>query len=177
MTAVLVEWFKWPATPYRTTPMSRLGRDDQGTWLFAPKGAAGAYASHGTMPLASNFLTLIPVPEKWWVCTWMWGDPDTTIDIYVDIVVPPAWQSSACLQIVDLDLDVIRRLDGRVSIEDEDEFAHHSTSLQYPSSVISSARGAANDVLCSIDGQAEPFSAPPSRWLDVAKSVKGRRLP
>ena len=176
MSAVLVEWFKWPATPYRTTPMTPLGRDDQGIWLFAPKGAGGAYASYGPTPLASNFLTLIPVPEKWWVCTWMWGDPDTTIDIYVDIVSPPSWRSSACLQIVDLDLDVIRHLDGRVSLEDEDEFAHHSTSLQYPSSVISSARSAANDVLRSIDGQAEPLNESPSRWLDVAKSMKGRGL-
>jgi uncharacterized protein len=122
-------------------------------------------------PLAANFLTLIPEPEQWWVCTWMWDDPDTTIDIYVDIVWPPSWRSSACLQIVDLDLDVIRHLDGRVSIDDEAEFAHHSTSLHYPSSVISSARSAANDVLRGIDGRTEPFNESPAKWLDVAKSM------
>ena len=169
MTAVVVEWLKWPATPYRTTPMKLLGRDDQGTWLFAPKGTAATYASHGPTPLASNFLTLIPIPEKWWVCTWMWGDPDTTIDIYVDIVLPPSWRTSACLQVVDLDLDVIRHVDGRVSLEDEDDFARHSTSLQYPSSVISSARRAATDVVRSIEGHANPFGEQPSRWLNVAK--------
>jgi hypothetical protein len=149
--------------------MTRLGRDDRGTWLFAPKGTAASYASYGPTPLAANFLTLIPVPEQWWVCTWMWGDPDTTIDIYVDIVLPPSWQASACLQVVDLDLDVIRHLDGHVSIEDEDDFAHHSTSLHYPHSVISSARRAANEVVRSIDGKVEPFNESPSRWLDVAK--------
>ena len=151
--------------------MTLLGRDDQGTWLFAPKGADASYASYGPTPLGSNFLTLIPVPDQWWVCTWMWGDPDTTIDIYVDIVSPPSWRSSECLEIVDLDLDVIRHLDGRVSLEDEDDFAHHSTSLQYPRSVISSARSAAIDVMRGIVGHARPFDEPPSRWLDVAKSM------
>jgi uncharacterized protein len=168
MTAVLVEWFKWPATPYRVTPMNRLGRDEEGTWLFAPKGTAGTYAAVGEVALQAHFLTLVPARKRWWMCTWMWGNPASDIELYVDIVYPAAWTSDVCLRVIDLDLDVIRLRDGRVVLDDEDEFAKHSVSLGYPPAVVAAARAAAGELLNAVIERAQPHSAPPAHWLEAA---------
>ncbi|MGQ0434172.1 MAG: DUF402 domain-containing protein [Microthrixaceae bacterium] len=118
-----------------------------------------------------NFLTLVPPGEQWWVCTWMWGNPTIDIELYVDIVHPPAWTSDSCLQVVDLDLDVIRYLDGRVILNDEDEFAEHSVSLSYPVSVSTSARAAATDLFAAVAEQRPPFAARPDRWVKAAAQL------
>jgi ribosomal protein S18 acetylase RimI-like enzyme len=39
---VLFDWRKWPDAAYRSTTMIRLGEDDHGTWLFAPRGRSRA---------------------------------------------------------------------------------------------------------------------------------------
>src|SRR5687768_5269815 len=116
--------------------MSRLGEDEQGTWLFAPRGAAANYAADGPKPLPVSFLTLLPRGEQWWIATWMRDNPEIDIDLYVDIVHPPEWLDDARLRIVDLDLDVIRRRSGHVLLDDEDEFERHSTTLAYPAEVV-----------------------------------------
>lgn len=167
MTDISVEWMKWPATPYRVTPMTRLGSDDLGTWLFAPKGAAASYVASGSDPLPVNFLTLVPAGDQWWMATWMWGSPTRDIELYVDIVHPPAWVSETCLRVVDLDLDVIRYRDGSVVIDDEDEFEKHRVSLSYPDQIVSSARSTSKQVVVSVAAGESPFLRPPERWLGV----------
>jgi len=105
---VVFDWLKWPDTPYRSMPMIRLGQDDHGTWLFAPRGTAASYAGHEPTPLPVSFLTLLPRSERWWIATWISGNDEIDIDLYVDIVHPPKWIGDACLRTVDLDLDAIR---------------------------------------------------------------------
>ena len=171
MTAVAVEWFKWPENPYRRMPMTRLGRDDQGTWLFAPKGTTTWFATSGTASLPVNFITLVPAGDQWWLCTWMSSNPDVDTDFYVDIVHPPLWTSESRVEVIDLDLDVIRYRDGRVVLDDEDEFKEHSISLAYPPDVIASARGSGQQVLDFVTKATPPFAAPPDRWLEAAASL------
>lgn len=88
---VVCDWRKWRETPYRTMPMYRLGESDNGTWLFAPRGTAATSARHGVSPLPVSFLTLVPNGERWWIATWMRGNDEVDIDLYVDIVHPPTW--------------------------------------------------------------------------------------
>jgi predicted RNA-binding protein associated with RNAse of E/G family len=45
--------------------------------------------------------------------------------LYIDITTVPRWVSGDQVEMVDLDLDVIRRFDGPAEILDEDEFAEH----------------------------------------------------
>ena len=55
----------------------------------------------------------------------------------------------------DLDLDVVRELDGRVWVDDEDEFAEHQVSFGYPPEVIDAAR-ASTDRLVGLIGSRPP---------------------
>ena len=145
--------------------MTRLGIDDLGTWLYAPIGAAASYAKSGLAVLPVNFLTLIPHEAKWWVSTWMWGNPTVDIELYVDIVHPPVWESESCLRVIDLDLDVIRHRDGTLEIDDEAEFESHSVAFGYPASVVAAARSTADEIFAAITANASPFGSEPRRWL------------
>jgi uncharacterized protein len=145
--------------------MRRLGSDELGTWLFAPKGAAASYARTGPAPLPVHFLTLVPHGGTWWVATWMWGNPAVDIDVYVDVVHPPVWESASRLRVVDLDLDVIRRRDGTVHLDDEDEFAENCVSRRYPDGVVATARATGEELRRAVARREPPFDAGPRRWL------------
>lgn len=167
MVDVLVEWLKWPTDPYRTTPMHRVGEDASGTWLFAPRGAEAAYSALGPMPLPVNFLTLVP-RDAGWIATWMWGNPAVDIDVYVDIVGPPRWLSKSQLQVVDLDLDVIRRPSGEVVLDDEDEFIENTSSRRYPADIVRRARATADALLVAVAERRAPFGDESRPWQKAA---------
>jgi len=170
---VLFDWLKWPDTPYRKAPMTRLGQDDHGTWLFAPRGAAASYAGHGPTPLPVSFLTLLPRGGRWWIATWMSGNDEIDIDLYVDIVHPPQWIGHDCLRVVDLDLDVVRRRNGDVLLDDEDELEFHAATLHYPPAVVVEARATADAVVTAVTDGTPPFSRPPERWLAASRVAAG----
>ena len=69
------------------------------------------------------------------------------------------------MRCVDLDLDVIRETDGRIWVDDEDEFAEHQLTLGYPSEVIESAVASATDVLATMTAGAAPFDGSAGRWI------------
>lgn len=150
--------------------MRRLGEDEQGTWLFAPRGAAASYAVDGPKPLPVTFLTLLPRGEEWWIATWMRDNPEIDIDLYVDIVHPPRWRDGV-LRVIDLDLDVIRRRSGHVLLDDEDEFELHAVALDYPAEVVAMARTTADATLSAVAAGTPPFSAPPDHWLAAARAA------
>jgi predicted RNA-binding protein associated with RNAse of E/G family len=101
----------------------------------------------------------------------MWGNLAVDIDLYVDIVCPPQWRTPSQLRLVDLDLDVIRRRDGTVLIDDEDEFNEHAVSLGYPPQVAQSARDAADAIYEEVDAGVRIFASPPTRWVEAAESL------
>ena len=167
MPDVTVEWLKWPSEPYRTTPMRRLGTDEHGTWLYAPRGTAASYTRTGPAPLPVHFLTLVPTSAQGWVATWMWGNPTIDIDVYVDIVHQPTWLSASVLRVVDMDLDVIRRTSGHVFLDDEDEFNQHMVSREYPAALVHAARASADALVERVAQRQCPFGGESLRWLDV----------
>lgn len=146
--------------------MSRLGHDHHGTWLFAPRGAAASYAAAGSAPLPVNFLTLVPHGPEWWMATWMWGNEEIDIDLYIDVVAPPEWLSEAHLRVVDLDLDVIRYRDGRIVLDDQDEFADNAVRFAYPKHMVAGARSAAEELVDSVRRGATPFTGASDEWFE-----------
>lgn len=67
---------------------------------------------------------------------------------------------------VDLDLDVVRSIDGSVFVDDADEFADNQHSLGYPSEVIAQARATAAAVQRAVEADEMPFNrAVAARWI------------
>jgi len=103
------------------------------------------------------------------------GDPGSPAEVYVDIATPAVWDG-AILRSIDLDLDVIRRRDGTVYLDDKDEFAAHQVAYGYPIEVIELAEQAAAEVLTAVRRRDAPFDGTSDHWLAELNRVDPNKL-
>ena len=143
-----------------------LGSDEHGLWLGGRKGSVGSRPGK-SVKATSNYVTLIPANEGWWVATFNATPQGSNADIsvYVDITTPTTVNEGEAFTL-DLDLDVVQRADGRVEIVDEDEFADHQVEMSYPPRVITAAREAADSVKQMMGTGAAPFDGSHRAWLE-----------
>lgn len=162
---VHVDERKWPDRLHWQFSALRLGRDEHGVWLYTP---AKSIVQRGYEPpreLPADLVICVPVGE-WWLLEFYWDHP--RFEVYVNIGTPPEWIGDRVTQI-DLDLDVIRTVDGVIEVVDEDEFAQHQAVYGYPPELIASTRTAANRAVQMLRDCAEPFGDVASRWIEVAR--------
>ena len=170
MTApILVDFRKWPDTRHWQYHMHPLGEDEHGRWLWAPSGTPAQRGDEP--PTAFEFTTVTLVADVWAASFFPQG---ARTDLYVDIVAPPVW-SDGVVTMVDLDLDVIRFRDGRILIDDEDEFAEHQVTLGYPEHLVAGATEAAEHVRAAVERGDEPFGSVGRAWLERALAVGADR--
>jgi uncharacterized protein len=161
MGAVDVVLRKYDERPHRRTTTRHLGDDEHGTWLGSPPGTLVTY-SYGTKPAERTRHAAVRVipPGAWW-CAIFFAEPSSR-DVYCDIILPARWESAAEVTLIDLDLDLVRyRADGRVELDDQDEFRENIEAYRYPNEVVEGATAAAADLRAALLADAEPFA---SRW-------------
>ena len=111
-----------------------LGEDEFGRWVGLTKGdpwrAADGTRSGGFL---SSFVVVVPQAAYWTAC---FHPLDPVVD--VDIVLPASWVDDV-LEIVDLELDVLRRADGRVQVRDQDEFERTRAAWAMPDDIAARA--------------------------------------
>src|SRR5262249_43096873 len=135
-------------------------------WLGGAANTVAYSGPRGSGVFEHAFVQLFP-RDAWWVSIWNAGGG---AELYVDVTTPPEWVSDDHVRMVDLDLDVIRlRDDGRVVLDDEDEFAQHQVELGYPDDVIAQARASAEFLMDAVRSGREPFGRASDEWF--------RRLP
>ena len=163
-----VRMTKWGDRPHWSFASIYLGDDEHGTWLGFPRGTRmtrpGAEYVSPTDQLGLVPLSSLPAAERGWLTTF--HGPGGPLSVYVDITAPPTWDGptvTAC----DLDLDVVRELDGRVWVDDEDEFAEHQVSLGYPAEVIADARASCDRLVALVGGGHPPYDGSSGPWFDV----------
>ena len=131
---------KWRDRPHWEYDATYLGADDHGDWIGCPPGTR--FTRPGADFVAAYAqVTLVPaedLAERGWLATF--HAPDGQVRTYVDITSPPRWRFTT-LTYVDLDLDVVQGLTGRVWVDDEDEFAEHREQWAYPEIVTVAAVG------------------------------------
>ncbi|GGL02533.1 DUF402 domain-containing protein [Planomonospora parontospora] len=137
-----------------------LGEDEHGVWTGCVAGTLGRKGSEPPITWKHPFVLLFP-RDAWWTALFN-AEPDST-EIYCDITTVPEWRDGE-VTMVDLDLDVIRKRDGRIFLDDEDEFAEHQVRYAYPPDVIAGARAAADHLMEAVAAFTAPFAAPP-HWL------------
>jgi hypothetical protein len=143
--------------------LTRLGTDEHGTWLGTPADSIMQRGGEPPITFHSAYVLLIPEPAAWW--TMNRNAPPASTEFYADITTPPVWTAPDAVEMVDLDLDVIRRFDGETKIVDEDEFAEHQVRYGYPPEVIEAAEQSAAWLLDAVVRRAEPFGEVGRRWL------------
>jgi uncharacterized protein len=150
--------------------ISVLGEDDHGTWVWRQ---AGHPIIRGTMTVTTpNMPALILVPpEAWWSVSWWPGHQE--LDLYVNIGTPAVWEDERIV-CVDLDLDVIRFVDGRVELVDQDEFEEHQVRYGYPPELVTAATNAAAESLDLVRRNVAPFDGTAAeRWKEQGFALAG----
>lgn len=145
---------KWPDRPHWEYDARWLGADGHGQWIGLATGTWLSRPGAGFHAICEQ-VVLLP-HDAWWCATFHGPDPRRPVDVYVDITTPVEWVGDE-VTCVDLDLDVIQGVTGRVWVDDEDEFAEHRRTLAYPPHVVDSALAARDEVLAMVEGRVPPF--------------------
>ncbi len=139
-----------------------LGEDQHGVWLGAPKGSRVQRGDEPAKVMGWAFVQVIP-PGRWW--TALFNAPDHRVEVYVDVITVPSWPQEDRVEMIDLDLDVVRLADGTVYLDDEDEFIEHRASLGYPPHMADTARSTAARLVMDLEARRPPFGSEWHRWL------------
>ena len=142
-------------------PAHVVGKDDHGLWLFSPKGTicrgqsesgtAEVEVGQGNRKAGVPLIHLMP-DSGWWTACWR-RVPKARIS--VDVCTPPRLIDGEWTYI-DLELDPWA-YDGRVEIDDEDEFDDAcGAGLISPAEALE-ARKAATEVVDAMQIHSEPF--------------------
>lgn len=164
---VVARAWKFDGSPHWVVPGFYLGQDEFGHWLHQP---AGSLVSRpGTAHLAAtSALCLIPHRGDW-VAT-MYSDTAEDFDVYIDLSSNVGWlpmkRDAWEVNSIDLDLDVIRSRSKGTFLDDEDEFAEHALSMEYPQKLQDSIRDTSEKLLDSVAKNSPPFNhAHRELWL------------
>lgn len=158
---------KWGGLPHWVFEGVFLGEDGHGAWVGIRAGTR--FSRPGAEFVASDdHVTLAPAVGGFLATFWPEGGP---VSVYVDVSTPPVWDG-AVVRAVDLDLDVIRRRDGSVVVDDEDEFAEHRVTLGYPPELVAAARSTCDAVAAGVRRGAPPYDRTTSAtWLALLRAL------
>jgi uncharacterized protein len=162
MRRTTLQFYKYPRTLHWRHDLVYLGEDHHGTWLGAPPGTVIQRGEEPPMTWNRPFVQLIQ-PTRPWIPIWNL-EPDKT-EIYVDITTVPERPSLDRFEVVDIDLDVVKLVDGSISVLDEDEFEEHRVTLAYPDWMVDQARATAAEVAVAIEVEKTPFDGAHLRWF------------
>ena len=176
-TTVRCEMTKWDGSSHWVFSGTYLGSDEHGDWIGYPAG------THFSRPGAdftcpNDQVGLVPAPgeagERPWCLPTFHGPGSVTwmdldggrVAVYVDMTTPAVWDGDT-VRAIDLDLDVVRGDNGRVIVDDEDEFAEHQVAFGYPGEVVRLAEESCRQVRAAmLAGEAPYDGASHLPWLE-----------
>ncbi|MEV6414227.1 DUF402 domain-containing protein [Kribbella sp. NPDC051718] len=150
-----LHWHQW---------MQYLGEDQYGVWLGAPPSSVSQRGDEPEVHHEQAHVQLFP-RDQWF--TAIFNDEPRSTEIYCDVTTPVEFGEDV-FTMIDLDLDVIRKRDGSIYIDDEDEFAEHQVKYSYPPDVIEQAQATADSLVTAVKTE-EPFLTVFKTWLDQVR--------
>ncbi|MFC6087010.1 DUF402 domain-containing protein [Sphaerisporangium aureirubrum] len=160
-TTVKVAYTKYDGSLHWYHDALLLGEDEHGVWTGCPPGTPGRRGTEVSLVWEHAFVLLFP-RDAWFTANFN-AEPQP-MEIYCDITTVPQW-SDGRVTMVDLDLDVLRLRDGRVLLDDADEFAEHRVRYGYPPDVAAEAERAAAWLMDAVRERRPPFDGAHERWL------------
>lgn len=163
---IAIDFRKWVTRPHWKFNMYWLAEDEWGLWLWTPAGSTAQRGYDPPQTFNRNNVKLV-VPGEWWTAIWNDGGQ---FDLYIDVITPPAIGQDR-VTMVDLDLDVVRTVDGTTTVEDEDEFLEHQVRYAYSDYVVRQAQEATAAVAARVECRDEPFGEVGDRMMAMAKAA------
>ena len=166
-------WRKWDGAAHWQHELELLGEDDTGTWFGQREDSTSSKPGASALVRADNVWNV--VPGRGWTVRffrlvagggWRIAESDAgTVGMYADIGTAIELDATAReITGIDLDLDVIQ-IGDRLVLDDEDEFAEHRVSMDYPPGVAASAERDAQEVLAHVRAGLPPFDGRAQEWL------------
>ncbi len=166
-TAVRVALSKWGDRPHWEFGARFLGSDEHGDWIGVP--TATRMVRPGAEFVSSTDQVCLVPRDSGWIATF--HAPGFLVLTYVDMTTVPVWDGPV-VRAVDLDLDVVKTAEGRVYVDDEDEFAEHRVAYRYPPHVVALAETSRDEVLAAVVHEHEPFGTHAERWFAVLRGLE-----
>ncbi|WP_105566254.1 DUF402 domain-containing protein [Microbacterium halophytorum] len=161
-TKVAFHWRKWDGSKHWEHECVYLGSDEWGQWLGQRVGWR-SFRPGRDMLLTAPSVSLMPAGRTDHVLTV--NAPPQRTRIYIDIAWDVSWRDGTPTAI-DMDLDVVRRVDGTLFIDDEDEWAEHSELYGYPADVMAELERTTRELKERVGAHEPPFDeAVPDGWL------------
>jgi len=140
-----------------------IGQDEHGMWLSGPNGSPWG-APHDAGSLSVHVVVLL-APSRPWVAWWVDDEADRRLEI--DVCLPPE-RTVDGWQYVDLELDPVRHeADGRVEIEDWDEYQESVDAGRMSGPEARLARRTAEELAEALRCRSEPWQGRGWRLLGV----------
>jgi protein associated with RNAse G/E len=152
---VRIVYRKYDGSLHWHMTMKWLAEDEHGVWTGASANNTWRKGDGPLLTIEHPQVMLFP-RDEWWTASFN-ANPTRT-EVYCDVTTPVDWPSPHEVTMIDLDLDVCRRLDGAVVVLDEDEFAEHQVRYGYPADVIAESRRAATWLKAALADGTEPFA-------------------
>jgi hypothetical protein len=170
---VRVEMTKWGDRAHWEFDAYYLGTDEHGDWCGVPAGTSMSRPGARYVAPADQ-VCLVPAdnsPAGTWFLAAFHGRGGP-VQVYVDMTTPADWDG-AVIRAIDLDLDVVRGLTGRVWVDDEDEFAEHRVSMGYPDRVVREALDSCQRVQALLERGGQPFDGRAQlHWLEQVADLR-----
>lgn len=113
--------------------------------------------------------------HRWWnVIAGYRPDSGALAGYYCNVARAPRWQIAPApvVAYTDLDLDLIVFPDGRMQLDDEEEFTTYAARYAYPTPVVERARRTVDEMRARVARRAHPF-----RFEDLATLCARLRVP
>jgi len=147
-----IRYTKWGGVPHWAFDMEPLGQDAAGRWFGMRGGAPQQRGDEPPVALPHDCVLLVPSDG----CYTAFWNAAGTVGLYVDVTTQPVVNADT-IDVVDLDLDVVRLRDGTIELIDEDEFELHQVRYAYPAAIIDQARSTADWLMRTISAGHELF--------------------
>lgn len=187
---MIMQWRKWGGSPHWRHECVYLGSDEWGDWVGQP---IGWHSARPGAAMDAECLNVTMIPANGMYALTVNRDHPRGLRVYIDLAWDVHWGAPAgetnpdaaagfpLLTGIDMDLDVVRRLDNDsgypvgTAVVDRDEFAEHRVKYGYPTDVVETLEALANELEEVVRDEGEPFDdATADAWLD---RLAGLNLP
>lgn len=161
-TRLTFRWRKWDGGTHWTHECVYLGADEWGDWFGQPAGWPSSRPGRDVIPTEPS-VTLLPTSGEY---AFTHNAPPHRTRVYIDLAWDAGWSDAGEPMGVDMDLDVVERLDRGVYIDDRDEWDEHRVQYGYPLDIVERLETLAIDLERRVTDRDAPFDeSTAAAWL------------
>ena len=171
-TRLLFSWRKWDGAEHWQQDCVYLGTDEWGDWFGQQPGWRSVRPGREFVSRQPNVI-LVPPTGDW---AFTHNAAPHPVAVYIDLGWQVGWGDDGSLTGIDMDLDVVRRTDGRGTwIDDRDEWDEHRVRYGYPPEVVTHLDATADELERRVRAGEAPFSdAVTGPWLERLAELRER---